>query len=398
MNANKIKNGVIALIKEACLRLRLEPIEFMRLYEQVSGREQPALTFASCCLHLEKNPTDSKLRTLLQSPEKFSFAIGSTDDNCYSLLYDMVTAFYTNSPTSFFVRAARFEAPPLMVLSRGVPTADGVSEVKCTVCGQSMFNTTSGWVCDNGHGGAEDPLNPKTWELDLEAMLRHADPGPVRRETNSEDVSGVIAASDIVKEQDRRRQDIEFGGEAPERKYDPVARPTIPWNDDQNKAFKSVWRWLNDPRKKPIFRMFGFAGTGKTSMAKEIAWVVENGEGVPRGLVLFAAYSGKAAAVLRSKGCTSATTIHSLIYKPQIDRDTGQVTGFTRNGESPLRDCALLIVDEVSMVNEEMAMDLMSYGVAILVLGDPGQLKPIKGEGYFTQSREDIMLTSVERI
>ncbi len=49
------------------------------------------------------------------------------------------------------------------------------------------------------------------------------------------------------------------------------------------------------------------------------------------------------------------------------------------------------------MVDEEMAMDLLSFGIPILVLGDPKQLKPIKGEGYFVQSTPDSMLTIVER-
>src|SRR4029078_5001872 len=46
---------------------------------------------------------------------------------------------------------------------------------------------------------------------------------------------------------------------------------------------------------------------------------------------------------------------------------------------------------------EEMARDLMSFGKPILVLGDPGQLPPIKGEGAFTKYAPDIMLTEIHR-
>ena len=49
------------------------------------------------------------------------------------------------------------------------------------------------------------------------------------------------------------------------------------------------------------------------------------------------------------------------------------------------------------MVGEEMARDLMSFGKPILVLGDPGQLPPIKGEGAFTKDAPDIMLTEIHR-
>ena len=49
------------------------------------------------------------------------------------------------------------------------------------------------------------------------------------------------------------------------------------------------------------------------------------------------------------------------------------------------------------MVGEEMARDLMSFGKPILVLGDPGQLPPIKGEGAFTRDTPDVMLTEIHR-
>lgn len=49
------------------------------------------------------------------------------------------------------------------------------------------------------------------------------------------------------------------------------------------------------------------------------------------------------------------------------------------------------------MVGEEMAHDLLSFGTRVLVLGDPAQLPPVKGEGYFINTKPDIMLTEVHR-
>src|SRR5690606_3847067 len=49
------------------------------------------------------------------------------------------------------------------------------------------------------------------------------------------------------------------------------------------------------------------------------------------------------------------------------------------------------------MVNEELGMDLESFGKKILVLGDPAQLPPVKGAGYFINAKPDIMLTEVHR-
>ena len=56
-----------------------------------------------------------------------------------------------------------------------------------------------------------------------------------------------------------------------------------------------------------------------------------------------------------------------------------------------------LLVHNCSMVGEEMAIDLLSFKKPILVLGDPGQLPPIKGEGYFTQAKPDVFLSEIHR-
>jgi len=70
---------------------------------------------------------------------------------------------------------------------------------------------------------------------------------------------------------------------------------------------------------------------------------------------------------------------------------------FVLNEQSILKDAKLLVLDEVSMVGEEMASDLLAFGKPILVLGDPGQLPPVKGEGAFTQQTPDVMLTEIHR-
>ena len=49
------------------------------------------------------------------------------------------------------------------------------------------------------------------------------------------------------------------------------------------------------------------------------------------------------------------------------------------------------------MVDAELGRDLMSFGVPLLVLGDPAQLPPIQGGGFFTEAEPDAMLTEVHR-
>jgi exodeoxyribonuclease-5 len=111
--------------------------------------------------------------------------------------------------------------------------------------------------------------------------------------------------------------------------------------------------------------------------------------------VCFAAFSGKAASVMRLKGCPDATTIHNLIYLPPITLNGRTI--FPINERSRLWHAALLIIDEISMVDAKLAKDLFSFGVPILVLGDPAQLPPVKGLGFFNRRKPDFLLTFIHR-
>jgi exodeoxyribonuclease-5 len=169
------------------------------------------------------------------------------------------------------------------------------------------------------------------------------------------------------------------------------------FSPQQDEALKAVARWLKEGRPQ-VFRLFGYAGTGKTTLAKHFAENVE-------GEVQFAAFTGKAAQVLRSKGATNARTIHSLIYRPRgeeavEDETTGKTTmspTFSINRQSPVARAKLVVVDECSMVDEELGRDLMRFGTPILVLGDPAQLPPISGGGFFTEHEPDFLLTEIHR-
>jgi len=160
----------------------------------------------------------------------------------------------------------------------------------------------------------------------------------------------------------------------------------------QDDALKAVAGWLKArPGRKgtpQVFRLFGYAGTGKTTLARHIA------EGVD-GAVKYAAFTGKAALVMRNKGCEGASTIHSLIYRA---RESGEEQpSFQLWDDAPASKAKLIIIDECSMVDEELGRDLMSFGAPLLVLGDPAQLPPIQGAGFFTNAEPDAMLTEVHR-
>lgn len=183
------------------------------------------------------------------------------------------------------------------------------------------------------------------------------------------------------------------------------------WSPQQAQALDKVMEWLKSKPRSPVFHLFGFAGSGKTTLAIEIrnraAELLleqrrearersESGlrEAIPT-LVMFAAFTGKAALVMRGKGCSGARTIHSLIYtntaEPHMEPK------WEVNEGSDLSMAGLLIVDECSMLDANMGRDLLSFEVPILVLGDPFQLPPIMGAGFFDTHSPEVMLTDIHR-
>lgn len=82
------------------------------------------------------------------------------------------------------------------------------------------------------------------------------------------------------------------------------------------------------------------------------------------------------------------------------DEETGKTSVapmFSINRQSPLAKAALIIIDECSMVDEQLGKDLMSFGTPITVLGDPGQLPPVSGGGFFTEQEPDYLLSEIHR-
>lgn len=160
------------------------------------------------------------------------------------------------------------------------------------------------------------------------------------------------------------------------------------WSPQQEGALKAVRAWLRDQNGAQTFYLAGFAGTGKTTLAKALVEDVKK-------TVLFGAFTGKASLVLRRKGCEGASTIHSMIYKP-LDQVGGEPR-FILNPDSDVRRAGLVVIDECSMVGKDLGTDLLSFGTRVLVLGDPAQLPPVKDAGFFTARTPDFMLTEVHR-
>jgi exodeoxyribonuclease-5 len=201
----------------------------------------------------------------------------------------------------------------------------------------------------------------------------------------------------------------------------------------------------------PVFYLAGFAGTGKSTILP----VIIDALGLPMELIRFCAPTGKAAKVMTEKlkayGIDKrATTIHSLIYRPhplraevldkmlrdleaqrlsvmdamhddgesqrslerlaELDRTIGLVKHdldkafdntegpkFHLNVDSDIRKARLVVVDEGSMVGLTAGDDLKSFGVPILVMGDPGQLPPVGEPPGLTGGDPDFFLSEIHR-
>jgi len=156
------------------------------------------------------------------------------------------------------------------------------------------------------------------------------------------------------------------------------------------------------------FVLFGYAGTGKTTLIK---FLVE----AANGHVVVLALTNKAVRVLRDKGIDNAETIHRFLY-PRVGQGICNCRGEDEEfvefhaktcpaikpvfGTDPLMGedvivPSLIIVDECSMVPEKIARDILDKGIPVLAVGDPFQLPPVEGKPYWT--KPDYELTDIQR-
>ncbi len=173
----------------------------------------------------------------------------------------------------------------------------------------------------------------------------------------------------------------------------------IQLTSDQERAKKLIIEWFTNLDTQ-IFVLSGYAGTGKTFLLRHVVCDCLNL--IPDKQVAFTAPTGKAASILIRSG-TPASTVHSLIYK--MDDEDFEVD---ENGEiirDRLRfikrdklasDFKLIVVDETSMVSDELMRDLLSYGIKCLFCGDNAQLPPVNGNSSLLE-KPDCALTEIMR-
>ena len=159
--------------------------------------------------------------------------------------------------------------------------------------------------------------------------------------------------------------------------------------NDQTKVLNALSVFVNDTSDKKCFILKGAAGTGKTSIVSALVGFLnhENRE------YKIAAPTGRAARIIGRKAGTISSTIHSMIFIPETNKKTGQITFKLKShrDENP----TVYIIDEASMISSKSASDekyvtaqgllssLMEFVKSansenkIIFLGDNYQLPPV---------------------
>lgn len=178
----------------------------------------------------------------------------------------------------------------------------------------------------------------------------------------------------------------------------------------------------------------GLAGSGKTTLVRYLETALDI-------KIAFGTPTNKSAAVLRGKldedQKTRVRTYYSLLYRPYSRFWCGQTNEDVMElddggGDDDLRqfsacwdgkpniaqhECvvqeelkfgkrqhvggyrSLIVLDEASMVSPERVEEIQSFGLPLLLVGDHGQLPPVKAVGGLNQwmKRPDIVLTENHR-
>jgi exodeoxyribonuclease-5 len=178
-----------------------------------------------------------------------------------------------------------------------------------------------------------------------------------------------------------------------------MTKQTLALSDDKKLVLKQILHWLEfKTDKQQYLTIGGYAGTGKTTLIAVLRRLLY--KKTPKLKVAFAAFTGKATQVLQNYLTEfdllyqqdSISTIHSLIYSV-VENEQQQIVAWRKKDRLKTN---LIIIDEASMIDQEIWQDLLSYQIPIIAVGDHGQLPPI--HGYFNLMKEPILrLESIHR-
>jgi len=164
------------------------------------------------------------------------------------------------------------------------------------------------------------------------------------------------------------------------------------FSSKQQEVFDEIMHFFLESDEE-IYIFSGVAGSGKSTIINEINNMLKSEYG---NTVAVITLTGKAVSTLKDKGIIGAQTIHSYMYTPIVDIHDNLV-GFEPIAPSELTE-DFIIIDEGSMVNEEIFEDVYNLGKKILVVGDVNQLPPISKTNFNIMEESNFRLEEIHRL
>lgn len=143
---------------------------------------------------------------------------------------------------------------------------------------------------------------------------------------------------------------------------------------------------------EPYTIISGYAGSGKTTLVRYIIGALN----IDPDRVAYAAYTGKAAQVMESRGCAGAQTTHQLLFNA---KQTAKGYKFYKKQTEKIREeYDLIVIDEVSMLPLDFWTLLLSHKIHVIAMGDPAQLPPVQeDQNNHILDHPDIFLDEIMR-
>lgn len=195
---------------------------------------------------------------------------------------------------------------------------------------------------------------------------------PQKKKLDLDNLSKTL--SDIANKRDGNTTEFTFDNGV------KIPSPVIP-NSDQSNALNKVQKFIDSPSMQ-TFALKGYAGTGKTTILKLIdSYLRKKGESVK-----YSSPTHRANSVMRSKNKNKDVyTLHALFglsLELNLDKFDAKDANFKQNNDIKLSYGDFLVIDESSMINDELYKFIVNsseqMGVKVLFVGDEGQVKPVK--------------------
>jgi hypothetical protein len=158
-------------------------------------------------------------------------------------------------------------------------------------------------------------------------------------------------------------------------------------NDDQKNAFEKLRDFIHDKKSDDIYVLKGWAGTGKTfcvSLLVRYVLDVMQPEKNWYKIAVTGPTNKSVRVIKKSTGIlshrVSFNTIHKMLGLTERITSDGKQE-FVNQGDfrPPIESIKLLIIDEVSMLSDDLFHEIIKYRgkIKIICMGDPAQIPPV---------------------